>query len=246
MVAGIGFQAVNQPRVSDLVLGQLKEAIVKGRYASGSKLPSERELIDSFGVSRAVIREAIRALEIAGFVTIRQGATGGAYVTDPSLDVMAGTYVDLFLVGKLSAAELRQVRMRIEQETAHLAALNITPEGCRILRETLANEVADPARNPDDIARNTKIHYVVAELSGNRLYEAIVHSLLRLTEEIVGVVKPTETRLHDLSEHTAIVDAVCRGDAPAAKAAMAEHVSLIGDSLSELETIYRNRLNEED
>ncbi|MCG8512098.1 MAG: FadR family transcriptional regulator [Rhodospirillales bacterium] len=246
MAPSSGFQAVSLPRTSDRVLSQLKEAIVKGRYAPGAKLPSERELIDSFGVSRIVIREAIRALEMTGFVTIRQGATGGAYVTDPSLDVVSGAYVDLFLVGKLSAAELRQVRRRIEPETARLAALNITEQGCETLRQALAQEVTDPARNPEDIARNTKIHYLVAELSGNRLYEAIVHSLLRLTEEIVGVVKPTETRLHDLSEHSLIVEAICRGDAPEAKAAMAEHVSLIGDSLSELETIYRSKLRDEE
>ena len=80
------FKPVKQPRISEEVLRQLKEAILLGQFKSGEKLPSERELTEEFRVSRGVIREAIRALEITGFVVTRQGPAGGAFVTELSFD----------------------------------------------------------------------------------------------------------------------------------------------------------------
>lgn len=237
-----GFQAINQTRISDQVLSQLKNSILKGRFKPGQKLPSERELIETFNVSRAGIREAIRALELTGFVTIRQGPTGGAYVTDPSYDVVAGAYLDLFMVGKVSASELRQARLKLEPEAARLAAINATDRDKTRLRQAMEAETEGPAEGPEEIARNTRIHYIVAEICGNRLYESMIYALLRLTEEIVGVVKPTTTRLHQLSEHGRIVEAIANGDGPAAAAAMADHVTVIGDALSDLEAIYRREM----
>ena len=91
------FKSVRQSRVSEAVLAQLKEAILLGHFKSGEKLPSERELTQEFQVSRGVIREAIRALEITGFVVLRQGPTGGAFVTNLSFDHVGNAFLDLFL-----------------------------------------------------------------------------------------------------------------------------------------------------
>jgi DNA-binding FadR family transcriptional regulator len=70
------FKTIKQSRIPEEVLDQLKESILHGKFKSGEKLPSERELIDEFQVSRGVIREAVRALEITGFVVLRQGPAG--------------------------------------------------------------------------------------------------------------------------------------------------------------------------
>jgi len=66
------FRPIRQFRVSEEVLSQLKESILLGKFKSGEKLPAERELTEEFQVSRSVVREAIRALEITGFVILRQ------------------------------------------------------------------------------------------------------------------------------------------------------------------------------
>jgi len=84
------FKPIKQSRLSEEVLSQLKEAILLGKFKSGQKIPSERELTEAFQVSRGVVREAIRALEITGFVVLRQGPAGGAFVTDLSFDHEAG------------------------------------------------------------------------------------------------------------------------------------------------------------
>ena len=74
------FKPIKQIRASSEVGQQLKNAILDGEYKAGDKLPSERELIELFQVSRTVVREAIKSLEAGGLVEIRQGATGGAFV----------------------------------------------------------------------------------------------------------------------------------------------------------------------
>ena len=125
------FKPIRQVRVSEEVLSQLKESILLGKFKSGEKLPSERELTEEFQVSRGVIREAIRALEITGFVVLRQGPTGGAFVTDLSFDHVGNAFLDLFLANKVSIPELANVRYYIEPEVARLAALNATQEDRR-------------------------------------------------------------------------------------------------------------------
>jgi GntR family transcriptional repressor for pyruvate dehydrogenase complex len=77
------FKPIKQFRISEEVLSQLKESILLGKFKSGEKLPSERELTEEFQVSRGVVREAIRILEITGFVTMRQGPTGGPHYPVP-------------------------------------------------------------------------------------------------------------------------------------------------------------------
>ncbi len=241
MTKADGFKAINNTRISEAVLDQLKEAILSGRFRPGEKLPSERELIESFGVSRAVVREAIRALELTGFIVVRQGPTGGAFVTDLSLDNVSNAYLDLFLAGKLSADELARVRLHVEPEVARLAAQNITPAGRERLEKAFEDEHRRTGSQYEWIHQNLKVHYVLAEMCGNRFYEAIVHPLLDLSKEIVSVVKPAETVIHRHEDHGRIVACVSKGDAQGAAAAMLEHLERTSRALADLEKAYRRR-----
>ena len=121
----MAFKPVKQDRIAVAIVNQLKAAILSGRFKPGERMPAERELTEQFQVSRVVVREAIRELEIKGFVKILQGTTGGAYVTDLSFDHLNNAFLDLFLYNKLSVAELIQSRMVIECEIVRLAAANI-------------------------------------------------------------------------------------------------------------------------
>ncbi len=159
------FRPIKQFRVSEEVLSQLKESILLGKFKSGEKLPSERELTEEFQVSRGVVREAIRALEITGFVILRQGPTGGAYVTDLSFDRVGDAFLDLFLSNKLSIPELADVRYFIEPETARLAALNAGEEDKKRLVEAQEAELLPVNETSARIIQFQKVHYI-ADLQG--------------------------------------------------------------------------------
>lgn len=236
------FKPIKQLRVSDEVLSQLKEAILTGRFKAGDKLPSERELTAEFEVSRPAVREAIRALEMSGFVTMRQGPTGGAFVTELSFERVADAFLDLFLSDKLSIPELSQVRCHIEPEVARLAAANITPSFAMMLEEAEKAEYSASPSYIDRMQKFTRIHHVLAEICGNHFFEVIVRSMMKLTGEIVLAVDPDHESLHGPGEHSAIVKAVIDGDGQTAFTEMSKHLNLFSKKLIKMEKAYRTKL----
>jgi GntR family transcriptional regulator, transcriptional repressor for pyruvate dehydrogenase complex len=235
------FKPIKQFRISEEVLSQLKESILLGKFKSGEKLPSERELTEEFQVSRGVVREAIRILEITGFVILRQGPTGGAFVTDLSFDHVGNAFLDLFLTNKVSIPELANVRLYIEPEVARLAALRATKEDKKRLLEAQEGEFPTAATTAARIIQFQKVHHVIAESCQNHFYEAISKSMLRLTYEVVEAVDPDHEALHMPGEHKHIINAVIGANAEAARAAMQTHMAKFCKSLLEMETAYRQK-----
>jgi GntR family transcriptional regulator, transcriptional repressor for pyruvate dehydrogenase complex len=235
------FRPIKQFRVSEEVLSQLKESILLGKFKSGEKLPSERELTEEFQVSRGVIREAIRALEITGFVVLRQGTTGGAFVTDLSFDHVGNAFLDLFLADKVSIPELANVRYYIEPEVAGLAALNATEADKKRLLEAQEEEFPSLKKTAARITQFQRVHHIIAESCRNHFYEAISKSMLRLTFEVVEAVNPDHEALHMPGEHNNIIEAIIKANAKTAKAAMKKHMEKFRKSLLEMETAYRQK-----
>jgi len=235
------FKPLKQSRVSEEVLRQLKEAILLGEFKAGQKLPSERELTEAFRVSRSVIREAIRALEITGFVVLRQGPAGGAFVTDLSFDHVGDAFLDVFLANKVAIPELAHVRSYIEPEVARLAALHANASDKKRLVEAQEAEFFDVNTTSDRINQLQKVHVVLAEMCANHFFEAIVKSMLKLTYEIVEAVDPDHKALHMPGEHRDIVEAILHGNAEAAKEAMTCHLEKFCQNLIKMEKAYRQK-----
>jgi GntR family transcriptional repressor for pyruvate dehydrogenase complex len=235
------FKPVKQNRIAVAIVNQLKAAILSGRFKPGERMPTERELTEQFQVSRVVVREAIRELEIKGFVKILQGPTGGAYVTDLSLDQLNNAFLDLFHSNKLSVAELIQTRILVECEIARLASAQARPESAPQLQEALEAEGSGGLPLSVLIATRLMVHHHLAEMSGNRLLQAIATSLFRLTGEVILEVKPVQKIIHRPEEHAEIVRAVLGRDPNAAAAAMKRHLENMGEKLVKLEGVYRKR-----
>jgi DNA-binding FadR family transcriptional regulator len=238
------FKPVKQPRVSEAVFDQLKEAILSNDFKAGDKLPPERELAERFQVSRVAVREAIRALENSGFVSIRQGAAGGAFVTDLTFEQLVSACLDLYMARKISVHELHQVRILIEPEVARLATLKANPESRQRLLQAYEGEHPPGASLMADIASATKVHFVLAEMCGNRFFEAIINSVLKLNAVIIEELKPHPPySIHPPGSHLALVEAVLSGDPEAAADAMRNHERVFYDNLMKLEREYRDRVN---
>ncbi len=240
------FKPIRHGRVSGEVLAQLKGAILNGQFPAGEKLPSERELTEQFQVSRGVVREALRALEMTGFVAIRQGPNGGAFVTELTSDNLSGGFLDLYLANKLTIPELNEVRKHIEPEVARLAALNVNDPFRERLKNALLAEW-DPSATPEErMKRLTAVHFILAEMCGNYLFTAIVNSMIRLTHEIVAVVGPTDhTEIHGAGEHESLVNAVMAGDAEAAERTMRSHLDTFCRGLVKMDGTYRGTVRPE-
>lgn len=235
------FKPIRQPRVSEEVAEQLKQAILQGEFLPGEKLPSEQRLAEQFQVSRLSIREAIHKLEHFGFLVTRQGVTGGAYVIDLTFQTLTNGFVDLFLAGKISVPELTQLRAVVEPEVARLAALVITPEGAEQLQKAYLAERSNLKTIHERFEKRTGVHHTLAQICGNRFFEAIVKSVLELTLQYVTTVDIGQEhldRVHTPEMHKPVVDAVVAGDPQRAYDAMKQHAIEFGQILLDLEKIY--------
>jgi DNA-binding FadR family transcriptional regulator len=235
------FKPIKQTRVSEEVAEQLKETILNGQFKAGDRLPSERDLAEAFQVSRVAIREALRSLENSGFIITRQGATGGAFVTDLTFSSLSKAFVDLFLSEKISIPEFYKVRLLIEPEVARLAATQVNSHYKERLKKILKGEEEPITSLDEDVERKQAFHFLLAEMCGNRFFEALVRSLMELTHRVIQVGDPDFSFIHPAGMHRPIAEAVLAGNPAKAAAAMKKHALEFGKILLEKEKIFREK-----
>lgn len=218
-------EAVKVRRLYLEVARQIEQSIRAGEIAPGKRLPSERDLAASFGVSRPTIREAMIALEIAGLVEIRTGS--GIYVLEP----LVQTQPQIADAGP-GPFEVLKARLLIEAETAALAAQHVTPAQLEALAQALADMEQSAARvgaEESMEAADRRFHCLIAEASENSALASSVSWLwaLRNRSELSQLFhrRVREEGIHpSLEEHRCIYSAIAARDAQGARQAMETHL----------------------
>ena len=229
----MNYAHVPKGRLADVVSTQIKESIFQGEYQPGQKIPPEHQLVKFFGVSRVIVREAIRNLEQAGLIEIKRGSKGGAFVLPMKHDAVSQVIKDVLKLGNARVAHIMEVRLDIEPIVAGLAAERAEPGDI----EMLAKGVEGMPEEPGDeyVAWNVNFHRVLAKCSHNPMYDILVNILMDFTEELILKIKPSERILHDITSHPQILELVRRGDVEGARGKMFSHLNDIVPSLKELE-----------
>ena len=224
-------------RLADGVLAALSEAILEGRLAPGEALPSEATLATRFGVSKQVVREAIRQLAALGAVRIGQGrATRVAGMTDP--EPLARFW--RFAVGatREGLAEAVELRRMIEPQVARLAARNATEAGIAALREALARMEAAIGDVDRWVPADLDFHEQLGRMSGNRLVHLQVQALRPVMDQVLqrfsGGARTRADWNATLARHRRVLDSVAARDEARALAAMDAHFEAADDRLAEL------------
>ena len=237
------FQDISKVPLSKVVMIHIKNAILSGKLKFDDKIPTERELAAGFNVSRNMVREAIRALEMAGYLEVRQGPKGGAFVREFTPDRLSEGFLDYYLAKKLSMEELNNVRLHIEPEVAGLAAQNINPEKSAVLQSIVDSEYMSEAIE-ERVVSLTKFHLILAEMCGNFFYEIIINILVSITREIVAAgYRGGDMVVHGLEQHNQILKAVIDGNPEKASKAMMDHLTKFSNGIIEIEKEYRDRIN---
>jgi GntR family transcriptional repressor for pyruvate dehydrogenase complex len=227
------FKEIPAGRLADFVMTQLKEAIFQGQYQPGERLPSENKLVEIFGISRTVVREAIRNLETSGMVRIKRGPMGGAFVLPMSHESVTPIVRDALRLAKAKVADIMEVRLDIEPVVATLAARRRTEKDIEVLSQEL--EAVPEAPGDAYVAWNVRFHRLVARASHNPMYEILVNILLDFTEELVLKIKPPELVVHDTVSHPAVFEKIKKGDAEGAGRLYRKHLLDITPMLQKLE-----------
>jgi len=227
----VTFEPVGRmPRLSDTIAEQLLEAIVAGRFREGDILPSERELGDQFGVSRTVIREAIRTLATRGVVEVQSGrgvrviALNTASVTEAmSLLIRGG--------GSIDFVKVHEVRMMLETHVAAKAAERATPEALEEL-EALLQAWADAGADVDAASRiDVDFHRAIATSADNELYVVLLDSISgALLENRRATLALEHSHAKVFKEHKAIVDGIRQHDPEVARNAMEKHLQGVAEA----------------
>jgi DNA-binding FadR family transcriptional regulator len=203
---------------------RLLTVIKLGVVAPGERFPPERELAALLGVSRITLREAIRALQLAGYVESRRGRFGGTFVITPP---PAPSPAELRRIATEDADKINDAltfRMAVETGAAHvLAQAAPARAGSAMLRARLA---AVNQATPEDYRRmDTLFHLSIAELTGSSLLAAACADARMRLNDLLNAIPVLQRNIdHTAAQHTAIVTAILAGDPGAAQRAIAEHL----------------------
>lgn len=214
-------------RLYHAVAEKIRKMIDEVPYPPGSRLPGERELAESFDVSRVTIREAEIALQALGVIEIKTGS--GAYVL--SRESSTGNHLPI-----VSAFELTEARLLFEAEAAARAAQEITDETLAEL-DALVQKMGDSSlseQETEDADRD--FHLAIAAATGNKVIHHVVQTFWRMRTDLEDVKDVYESVCSDDvsargDEHGEILDALKRRDPSAARSAMKSHFTRLLHSM---------------
>lgn len=208
------------------VADQIEQLMIDESLRPGEKLPGEREMADRMGVSRTVVREAIRVLGVRGLVAVKSGC--GTYVQEPSAkDAVAS--IERFLKLRQTGepfTHIHEVRTMIEVETAGLAAERASPDDISRLQSTIEGMSAHRQDMDAYIEYDHAFHEGLAEATHNSLFGVLLGPISGLLHQVILVSVQAPGALDaGLNHHRNILDQVRRHDPEAARQAMREHLA---------------------
>jgi GntR family transcriptional regulator, transcriptional repressor for pyruvate dehydrogenase complex len=209
----------------DAVARELERQIRSGAFEPNSRLPSEQTMAAQFGVSRAVVREAIARLKSDGLVLTKQGS--GAFVQDGEItSLRLDPDIRKSLEAVLSLAELRK---GIEAEAAALAAARRTRSDLKAIEKALARVAAITQARGDSARADLAFHRAIAEAAHNPFYIAVLDYLSQFLLTAIRVSRGEAVLREDFArevevEHLNILDAIRRKDVSAARLAAQIHM----------------------
>ena len=217
---------IDVPKASDVLADILRERILAGDFPEDTALPAERDLVAQARMSRTTVREALRILEAQGFVRIKTGRAGGAFVRMPGDESVASS-VELFIKGRrIRLAALLETREAIEPALAQFAAQRRTAEDLTAMDK--ANDVMAVPNAPlaDFLQANVDWHVAVAQASHNELLVGFMSALSRalyLSTENQRFIDESVRRA-TARAHKAITNAIRNQDTAAAVRRMSRHL----------------------
>jgi GntR family transcriptional repressor for pyruvate dehydrogenase complex len=208
----------------DRLATELTGQVTSGLLKEGAKLPSERRLAEEYGVSRPVVREALRGLAEQGLIEVFPGR--GAYVRQASVSDTARSMGALLRRRQATPRQLTEARRMLECEAAFLATSRATAEDLRAIERALAG-FDGAADIIEKVRYDLAFHASIVRAAHNPVIETMFGSMAGMVAELLlrSLGDPSVTR-HSLPYHAQILDALRGGDAERARAATAGHLEV--------------------
>lgn len=226
MTASVKSEASGHRPAYETVSVQIAALIDSAGLKAGDRLPTEQELGKHLGVSRTVVREAVKALVATGRVHARKGS--GLYVADTMSPPPAFTLDPSVLVDPTLGNSIYEYRFALEVPAVRLAAERITPRELRTVQEALVlgQKGAESGRREDFHQGDMLFHQAIAEASGNPFISSSIVTVTRAQDWIFRLAagRTPEKLMTTIAQHVAIYDAIKDGNPDAAARAMQSHL----------------------
>jgi DNA-binding FadR family transcriptional regulator len=224
------FKKAKQNRAFEDVVSQIQEAILEGRLKIGERLPGERQLRETFQVSRGTLREALRTLEQKKLIQIRTGMRGGAIICPVNTQPVSESLDLLLRYQKIELKELAEFREEVEGAVAAQAARRAKKEDIRELTSYLES-IKDLLHDGQETWRkaikiDNQFHLCLARIAGNRVFVSILtivyDNIFRYFDRFLPKDKKVTEKIYQ--DLCGIVEAIHEKDARKTKALIQDHV----------------------
>jgi len=219
---------IQRRKISHEVLDRLLLRIRAGEWGPGDQLPSERDIMESYGVGRPAVREAMQAMERSGIVEIVHGERARVVVptADLLIEQIAGGAQHLLRMQPDMLGHMKDARLFLETGLARIAAERATPGDIAHLQQRLDEQRAALTESELFLQRDMMFHREIAIIAGNPIFPAIVEALFNWASEYYQtIVRAPGAEQITLAEHTRILEAIAANDPSAAAKAMHEHLT---------------------
>ncbi len=186
------FIAITPHRAFEEIADQIRGMVAAGRLRPGDRLPPERELAATFRVSRNTLREALRALELAGMIESRKGATGGAFVRSGNPQVVVGGMRDLYHLGAITPEHLTEARIWLSEMVVRVVCERATEADFDALQANIdAMARADAAGDFDERQRlNRDFHLILARATRNPIVAITMEGVMAVLGQFIAQIGP--------------------------------------------------------
>ena len=223
-------RAIKKTRIHEDVFQQIHQLIKAGRLRARDQLPSERELAETFKVSRTSVREALRALETQGLIVSRTGT--GNFVADLPVESLIGPLARLLIDEKKALADVFEMRKLIEPHIAALAAERATRKDVAQLKRIVAKQAGAVSRGETGVEADAELHLSISRATRNQALQKLVSGLMemlsRSREESLQTDKRREA---SVVTHRRIIAAIEKHDGPKARSEMLRHIEQVEESV---------------
>ena len=218
---------IKTQKIYEQIVDQIGQLVAEGHLKPGDRLPSERELVERFQVSRASIREAISALEMMGLIEVRSGE--GTYIRQVNIDSVVAPLAWMLFIEKDTDLELYEARKILEVQAAGLAAeraeedeINEMFEALEVMRMDLQKQ-----RLGEDADHN--FHYAIARATHNKILFRLMNTI---SDTMRKTLKTSRSKLYEdkntpeklYKEHYFLYEAIKNHDVERAQKLMLDHL----------------------